>query len=264
MEALQVVILALVQGLTEFLPVSSSGHLVLLPAFVDWDDQGLGFDVAVHVGTLVAVMGYFHADIKLIVRDWSVSIVRRQRVGQSMLGWAVLVGTIPAGLCGLILNAYGLDAIRSPTLIAAMTILFGLFLWWADVAAKQQRSEHTLTWSDVLIIGCAQALALIPGTSRSGVTITAALVLGLTRGAAARFSFLLSIPIIVAAGGLKGFEVLATPGEVSWIHLGVGAVISALSAYLSIHFFLKLLERVGMVPFVVYRLILGITILALI
>ena len=168
MEALQVVILALVQGLTEFLPVSSSGHLVLLPAFVDWDDQGLGFDVAVHVGTLVAVMGYFHADIKLIVRDWSVSIVRRQRVGQSMLGWAVLVGTIPAGLCGLILNAYGLDAIRSPTLIAAMTILFGLFLWWADVAAKQQRSEHTLTWSDVLIIGCAQALALIPGTSRSG------------------------------------------------------------------------------------------------
>ena len=257
------VILALVQGLTEFLPISSSGHLVLLPAFVDWKDQGLAFDVAVHVGTLLAVMVYFRADIQSITRDWVTSIARRQLVGQSMLGWAVLVGTIPGGMCGVVLNVYGVDAIRSPSVIAATTIIFGLLLWWADARAKQQRSEQTLTWSDVLIIGCAQALALIPGTSRSGVTITAGLALGLTRSAAARFSFLLSIPIIGAAGFLKAVEATVVETEVSWIELGAGALIAALSAYLCIHYFLKLLDRVGLVPFVIYRLVLGVMILAL-
>ena len=264
METIQVVILALVQGLTEFLPISSSGHLVLLPVFVDWKDQGLPFDVAVHVGTLLAVVVYFRADIRSITRDWTASIARRQLVGHSMLGWAVLVGTIPGGMCGVILNAYGLDVLRSPSVIAAATIIFGLLLWWADARAKQQRSEHALTWSDVLIIGCAQALALIPGTSRSGVTITAGLALGLTRRAAARFSFLLSIPIIGAAGGLKAMEAMVLETAASWTELAAGALIAALSAYLCIHYFLKLLDRVGLVPFVIYRLVLGVTILALV
>ena len=256
--------LALTQGLTEFLPISSSGHLVLLPAMVDWQDQGLAFDVAVHVGTLLAVIVYFRADLRLIIGDWSVSLRRRQQVGQSMLGWAVLVGTVPGGLCGVILNAYGLDVLRSPTVIAGATIIFGLALWWADARAKQQRSEQTLTWSDVLVIGCAQALALIPGASRSGVTITAGLAVGLTRTAAARFSFLLSIPIIAAAGVLKGLETAVATTVVSWTELGMGVLISALSAYLCIHYFLKLLDRVGLVPFAIYRLILGVVILALI
>ena len=263
MDTLQVVVLALVQGLTEFLPISSSGHLVLISAFVDWKDQGLAFDVAVHVGTLLAVTAYFRTDIRLIVHDWVGSIVKRQQVGQCMLGWAVLVGTVPAGLCGVILNRYGLDIVRSPAVIGTSTIIFGLLLWWADARAKQQKSEHALTWSDVLIIGCAQALALVPGTSRSGVTITAALALGLTRAAAARFSFLLSIPIIVAAGGLKGVEAAVTGTDVSWSALGAGVLISAFSAYLCIHYFLKLLDRVGLVPFVIYRLILGVVILVL-
>ena len=264
MDTLQVVVLALVQGLTEFLPISSSGHLVLLPAFVDWDDQGLAFDVAVHVGTLVSVVVYFRRDIRLIISDWLSSIALGRQTGQSMLGWAVLVGTIPGGLCGIILNAYGLSAIRSPTVIAGTTIIFGLMLWWADVRARQQRSEHSLTWSDVLIIGCAQALALIPGTSRSGVTITAGLAVGLTRSAAARFSFLLSIPIITAAGGLKGYEASVMAADTNWTELGAGMLISALSAYVCIHYFLKLLDRVGLVPFMIYRLLLGVVILALV
>lgn len=264
MDTLQVVVLSLVQGLTEFLPISSSGHLILLPVLVEWKDHSVAFDVAVHVGTLIAVVVYFRRDLRSIISDWFVSIVKRRQTGQSMLGWAVLVGTIPGGLCGLILNAYGHNPIRTPTVIAAATIIFGLMLWWADARAKQSRSEQSLTWSDVMIIGCAQALALIPGTSRSGVTITAGLALGLTRSAAARFSFLLSIPIITAAGALKGFEASAMAADTSWTELGAGMLISALSAYACIHYFLKLLDRVGLVPFMIYRLLLGVVILALV
>lgn len=264
MEIIQIVVLALVQGLTEFLPISSSGHLVLLPAFVDWPDQGLAFDVAVHAGTLLAVIVYFRTDIRFIIRDCSLSLLHRRQIGQSMLGWAVLVGTVPGGLCGVMVNAYGYDIVRSPTVIAGCTISFALLLWWADARAKQQRDEQMLRWSDVLLIGCAQALSLIPGTSRSGVTITAGLALGLTRVAAARYSFLLSIPIIAAAGTLKGVEAAVTTSEVCWGALGTGALISALSGYLTIHLFLTLLGRLGMLPFVAYRIILGVAILILI
>ena len=263
METIQVVFLALVQGLTEFLPISSSGHLVLLPAFVHWPDQGLDFDVAVHAGTLLAVVVYFRNDLRIIVRDWALSLVRRQQIGQSMLGWAVIVGTIPGGLCGLLMNASGLEIVRSPTVVAWATIIFAMLLWWVDVFAKQYRNENTLKWSDILIIGCAQALALVPGTSRSGVTITAGLALGLTRVAAARFSYLLSIPIIVAAGSLKCLEASAAASETNWTALGLGALISALTGYVAIHLFLKILARIGMLPFVVYRLMLGTAILVL-
>ena len=148
-------------------------------------------------------------------------------------------------------------------IIALATLFFGLLLWWADVTGKRVRSEHHIGWRDVLVIGLAQALALIPGTSRSGITMTAALAMGLTREAAARFSFLLSIPIIVAAGGLETLELVRQPSMIAWDVLVTGAMLSAVSAFLCIHFFLKLLERIGMLPFVIYRLVLGVGLLAL-
>ena len=257
MELIQIILLSLVQGLTEFLPISSSAHLILFPALSGWADQGLAFDVAVHVGTLSAVVWYFRRELQVMLRDWLASIAQRRRVGDSNLAWAVGFGTIPAGLAGLLFNDYIETALRSPLVIAATTIIFGLLLWWADAQGKRARSEHTIGWRDVVVIGLAQALALIPGTSRSGITMTAGLMLGLTRAGAARFSFLLSIPIILLAGGYNGVKLAQSGQAVDWSALGLGVVFSALSAYLCIHLFLKALERIGMLPFVIYRLLLG-------
>ncbi|WP_297807584.1 undecaprenyl-diphosphate phosphatase [uncultured Methylophaga sp.] len=257
MTFMQILLLAMLQGLTEFLPVSSSAHLILLPIIANWQDQGLAFDVAVHVGTLSAVVFYFRHTLRKITADWWQSLLRRTAVGDSRLAWAVGFGTIPVGLAGLLLGDFIETALRSPLVIAITTIGFGLLLGWADWQGKRQRDEYSLGWRDVIIIGVAQALALIPGTSRSGITITAGLMLGLTRDAAARFSFLLSIPVILLAGGLKSVELVQSPLSVDWTALLTGAVLSAISAYICIFLFLKMLARMGMWPFVVYRLILG-------
>ncbi len=263
MDTLQILLLALLQGLTEFLPISSSAHLILLPQLNGWSDQGLAFDVAVHVGTLVAVVGYFRREVMAMGRDWGRSLVQRREVGESRLAWAVLFGTIPVGLAGLLFKDVVETTLRSPIVIAVSTIVFGLLLWWADVAGRRVRNEHKLNWRDVVIIGVAQAIALIPGTSRSGITMTAGLMQGLTREAAARFSFLLSIPVILLAGGLSTLDLLEESAPVDWNALLLGSVVAAVSAYLCIHFFLKLLERIGMLPFVIYRLVLGVVLLAL-
>lgn len=263
MDLFQIVALAFLQGLTEFLPVSSSAHLILLPIIAGWEDQGLAFDVAVHIGTLSAVIIYFRHTIYRISNDWLQSLLQRQLVGESKLAWAVLLGTIPVGLMGLIFNDYIELNFRSPLVIATTTITFGLLLGWADWQGKQLRTEHQLTWKDVLIVGIAQAIALIPGTSRSGITMTAGLLLGLSRQAAAHFSFLLSIPVIFLAGGLKTIELVQSASDTDWFALVTGAFLSAISAYLCIHIFLKLLEKIGMWPFVVYRLILGAILIAL-
>ncbi len=258
MDFLQQLILALVQGLTEFLPISSSAHLILVPKLFNWSDQGLAFDVAVHVGTLSAVVIYFREELKVMSRDWVRSITTRQQTAESRLAWGVLIGTIPVGLCGLLFKGIIETSLRSELVIATTTILFGLLLLWADREGRRERDEHTLSWRDIIIIGCAQAIALIPGTSRSGITITAGLMLGLTRSAAARFSFLLSIPVIVLSGTLVTLDLVQAQTAVDWQALFTGAIISGLSAYACIHFFLKLLDRIGMVPFVVYRILLGI------
>ena len=263
MDFFQVIVLALIQGLTEFLPISSSAHLILMPYFMDWQDQGLAFDVAVHVGTLGAVVWYFRKQLVSITQDWFVSLQKRQSYGDSRLVWAVGIGTIPVGLAGLLLGDFIEEHLRSTLVIAITTILFGVLLGWADIKGQRQRDEHSLTWRDIIVIGCAQALALIPGTSRSGITITAALMLGLTREAAARFSFLLSIPVIVLAGGLKTLELIESTDPIDWSALILGVVISGVSAYLCIHFFLKLLDRIGMMPFVAYRMVLGVILLAI-
>lgn len=263
MDIIQIITLALIQGLTEFLPISSSAHLILVPVLTGWEDQGLAFDVAVHMGTLAAVVLYFRRDIAAMAVAWAGSLQGQGLTADARLAWAVLFGTLPAGLAGLLFVGFIEAHLRSPLVIATTTIGFGLLLWWADASGRRQRNEHTITWNDVLIIGIAQALSLIPGTSRSGITITAGLAVGLTRKAAARYSFLLSIPVIILAGGLETLKLIRLPGGTDWTALFLGTVISALSAYLCIHFFLKLLERIGMLPFVVYRLILGIGLLFL-
>lgn len=266
MEFIHIIVLAIVQGLTEFLPVSSSAHLILFPRIVGWDDQGLAFDVAVHLGTLLAVISYFRQELFGMTRDWCRSLAQRKPIGDSRLAWAVLLGTIPVGLAGLLFKGFIEVEMRSPLVIAWATIGFGLLLWWSDMVSRKTlkpRDEHSLNWKDVLLIGCAQALALIPGTSRSGITMTAGLLLGLSRSGAARFSFLLSIPVIILAGGLSSLDLIQGEHLVDWTAMGLGVVLSALSAYLCIHVFLTLLERIGLMPFVLYRLGLGVILLAL-
>jgi len=261
-DILQIIVLALVQGLTEFLPISSSAHLILVPVLTGWDDQGLAFDVAVHVGTLTAVVLYFRKEISAMFFAWLASL-KGKHSEDSKLAWGVLIGTIPVGLAGLLFKDVISEHLRTPLVIAATTLIFGFLLWYADWSGKRERDEHTVSWKDIIFIGCAQAIALIPGTSRSGITITAGLMLGLTAPAAARFSFLLSIPVIVLAGGVETLEYLEVASMNDMGDLITGALISALSAYLCIHYFLMLLERIGMTPFVVYRLILGVVLLSL-
>lgn len=256
------VVLALVQGLTEFLPISSSAHLILLPVIAGWEDQGLAFDVAVHVGTLSAVVWYFRHELVPMARDW-VGSLQGRHTPDSRLAWAVLLGTIPVGLAGLAFSDLVEAHLRSPLIIAATTIGFGVLLWVADVRGRRARDEHAIGWRDVVVVGIAQAVALIPGTSRSGITITAGLMMGLNRVAAARFSFLLSIPVIVLAGGLEVLELARAGDAVAWFPIGIGVAVSAVSAYLCIRAFIALLQRMGMGPFVVYRLLLGAVLLVM-
>ena len=254
---LQITVLALIQGLTEFLPISSSGHLALTPQLFGWTDQGLAFDVAVHVGTLAAVLLYFKNDVWLMSRDWSYSLVTRQPTSNSRLAWWVIFATIPAIAFGLMINNGIEEMLRNPLIIAATTIGFGALLWYSDIKGKKIRDEYSLSFKDIMIIGFAQAIALIPGTSRSGITITAALLIGLTPQAAARFSFLLSIPVILGAGLLKLKDLIESTHLVQWDAMIGGAVISFISAYIVIALFLKWINQIGMAPFALYRFALG-------
>lgn len=268
MDWLEVVILALIQGLTEFLPISSSAHLLLPSKLLGWADQGLAFDVAVHVGSLVAVLVYFRQEVISMTRAWFtdlLAVLKKEPISQdARLAWAVILGTIPVGLIALLFKSFIEENFRSAFVIAMTTITFGIFLWLADRRKNNKDSEYDLTVKKVLMIGLAQAVALIPGTSRSGITMTAGLFLGLTRKAAARFSFLLSIPTITLAGGLLLFELIQQSAPVAWAEIALGLGISMLSAYACIHWFLLLIERVGFLPFIIYRLILGVVILAVI
>ena len=263
MDLVQAIILALVQGITEFLPVSSSAHLLLVPIFAGWPDQGLAFDVALHVGSLAAVLIYFRQDIGRMFTAWIASVTRRENNEDSRLAWAVLFATIPVCVAGLLFKDFIAHAMRSPLVSAFGLIFFGLFLAWADWRHRGARSEYQMNKWDVLWIGCAQAMALIPGTSRSGITMTAALMLGFTREAAARFSFLLSIPVIVIAGGYEANELIHAQVAVDWTAMAVGTVVSGISAYLCIYYFLAFINRIGMQPFVVYRIALGILLIVL-
>lgn len=261
MDLLQIIVLAFVQGVTEFLPISSSAHLILVPALTGWQDQGLGFDLATHVGTLAAVLIYFRKEWPSMLIEGLAAIPKRALTPDARLGWAVVVGTVPLGLAGLIFKDFIETSLRSPLVISATTIVFGIALGLAYATGRRSRDERALTLRDALVIGCAQAIALIPGTSRSGITITAALMLGLTGPAAARFSFLLSIPATALPCLLILGELAQSSAPVDWTAFGLGAALSCLFAFLCIHFFLKLLNSLDMMPFVAYRLLLGVGLL---
>lgn len=261
MGIVQIVTLAIIQGLTEFLPISSSAHLVLVPYFTGWKDQGLEFDVALHIGSLVAVLIYFRQDLLLISSAWFDSVIKRKHSQESRLAWGILLGTIPAGLVGLAFSDFIEHNLRIPLVVAITTLFYAVLLGAADIFGKRERGEYSLTWKEMVLIGCGQALALIPGTSRSGITMTVGLFLGLTRTAAARFSFLLSVPIIALAGAHDGLKMLKNPTNVDWQAMALGMVVSAITAYICIAFLLKWLSRAGMMPFVIYRLALGLFLL---
>ena len=258
MDSLQIVVLAIVQGITEFLPISSSGHLILVPYFTNWPDQGLEFDLAVHIGTLTAIVAYFRRTLAVMARDWVSSVKERREIGDSRLAWAVLFGTIPAGLAGLLFRHDIETTLRSPFVVACTTVGYALLLLVAD-RSRGTRDERSIGWVDVVVIGCAQALALVPGTSRSGVTMTAGLFRNLSREAAARFSFLLAVPVMTAAGLAEviGYAGESPGGPVDTRAIVLGLAVSAVTGFACIHYFLKWLTRFGMLPYVIYRLILG-------
>ena len=263
MDLAHAIVLALVQGLTEFLPISSSAHLILLPALLGQPDQGLAFDVAVHVGTLAAVVVYFRRDLWALAAGWVGSVLRgRPFASESRVGWMLIAATLPVAVAGLAAGEAVEHYLRAPTVIAVANLAFAPLLLAAERWGAGTRGEGSLTLAGAILIGCAQAFALIPGASRSGVTITTGLALGLTPRAAARFSFLLAVPVIALAGGAKGFEALAAPGAVDWIGLGLGALVAGVSAYACIGVFLALVARVGLWPFVAYRIALGAVLLA--
>lgn len=263
---IQISLLAFIQGITEFLPISSSAHLLLPSLLFGWTDQGLSFDVAVHLGTLLAVVVYFHRDLWRLAVAWLRSFTGQQS-GDARLGWLLIAATVPAALAGLLLNDLVENYARSALVIGLTSIVFGLALAHADryqTGVRQVPAELTeLTWRQAMIIGCSQALALIPGTSRSGVTMTAALYCGLSRAQAARFSFLLSIPIIFASGVLRALDAGNGNQDLDWGIQAYAVGLSALVALLCIHFFLRLISRIGYLPFVLYRVVLGVILLAL-
>ncbi|MDN7123807.1 undecaprenyl-diphosphate phosphatase [Pseudidiomarina terrestris] len=262
MSTFEAIILALIQGLTEFLPISSSAHLILPSQVLGWQDQGLAFDVAVHVGTLAAVVFYYRKEVVELLTGWFQSL-RGHHSSHSRLAWFIIWATVPAGVAGLLGNDLLENYGRSALVIATTTIGFGLLLWYADARASERSSLQALTLRQALLIGVAQAVALIPGTSRSGITITAGLLLGLTRTDAARFSFLLSIPVILLAGSYKGLQLAQQTEPVSWAVVLLGMSVAFVAAYVCITLFLKAIERIGMLPFVIYRLALGALLLVL-
>ena len=264
MPILHLVLVALIQGITEFLPVSSSGHLILLPALTGLKDQGVIIDVAVHVGTLGAVCLYFRQDVARAVRGLGLILRGRIADGDAFLALALIVATIPVVIVGGILGVTGLDeAMRSMAVIGWAMLIFGIVLYWADRTGSETRRAEDWTLRHALIMGLWQVVALIPGTSRSGITITGARQLGYARQDAARLAMLMSIPTIAAAGILKGAEVI---GDADWALARDGAIAAALaflSALGALWLMMRLLRSVSFTPYVVYRCALGVVLLVL-
>lgn len=262
MPILHLAILALVQGITEFLPISSSAHLILVPALAGWQDQGLVIDIAVHVGTLAAVMVYFRRDVAAMAKG-SLALVTGRRDGDARLALFVIIATVPIVFAGLVLVQLDLvSSLRNVRVIAWATLGFGVLLYVADRYGPRVRRMEHLTFRDAVIVGAAQVLALIPGTSRSGITMTAARWLGMDRPDAARFSMLLSIPTILAAGTLVALDLYET-GDLGG--LGLDAALAAGLAFVAalgaISILMRWLTHAGFGPFVVYRIVLGVALL---
>ena len=257
MTLFQMLILAIVQGVSEFLPISSSGHLILVPKVMDFADQGPMLDIAVHVGSLLAILVYFFRDVVMLGRGGLATVGIGQAPAERKLFWWIIVGTVPAVIAGLFLKTGGyLEGFRSTDLVAANLIIYGLLLGVADHFGKQVKSFEDMSWKDGLIVGVAQALALVPGTSRSGVTMTAARFLGYSRVEAARLSFLLSIPAVAGAGVLIVPDLLEAGSEMIREALITGAL-TFVAAFLTMTFLMKFLRKASMLVFVVYRVAIG-------
>jgi len=254
---LQSFFLGIVQGLTEFLPISSSAHLILVPRFLKWPDAGLAFDVSLHLGTLAGVVAYFWKDIANLAGSWIAFADPRRQSDRNLVVYLAMA-TVPAAVIGYFLEPFVESTFRSPHLTAWTLIGAGLLLGLADQIGSRQHTLHKMSALAALLIGFAQSIALVPGISRSGITITTALFLGFARKEAARFSFLMSIPIIAGAGVMKIKDIWASPDH--WV-LASGFVGAALSGYLAIWGLLKFVQTNRFTPFVVYRVILGVVIL---
>ena len=287
MTVLQAIVLALIQGFTEFLPISSSAHLILPSALIeDWPDQGIYFDITVHIGTLGAVIIYFRKMLLMMLKESIAWVVKKgPRTENVNMFIYIIAATIPTGICGILCKGLIENYLRSPLVIATTSIVFGLVLWgaqiynrkyWKPEALQQNSSSETavvtsekgehLNITKALLVGCAQSLALIPGTSRSGITLTAGYFLKLNPKAAAEFSFLISIPIIILSALLMVYHVIkdavnmqtiSSNESFNIINLTIGLVISFVVAFIVIKLFLDLLNRLGLVPYVIYRVILG-------
>ena len=280
MTFLQLLLIAIVQGITEFLPISSSGHLILIPYVTDFPDQGPLIDVAVHAGSLLAIMAYFFKDVVMLARGGFASVGIGQAPAERRLFWWIVLGTIPAVVFGLAIKMGAFNAvaetwfgitvedddlmasIRFTDLIAVNLILYGVLLGIADHFGKETKSFEDMTWRDGLLVGLAQALAIIPGTSRSGVTMTAARALGYSRFESARFSFLLSIPAVAGAGVLIVPEIFEAGGGLAMEALIAGAL-TFVAAFLTMAFLMNFLKKASMLVFVLYRIALGVALLAL-
>jgi undecaprenyl-diphosphatase len=263
MDTMQAMLLAVLQGVTEFLPISSSAHLVIPSLVLGWQDQGLSFDVAVHVGTLLAVVLYYRREL-LDMAASCFGLLRGQAANDDIsLVLYLAVATVPVCVVGFVADGFIESQLRTLPVIATTTLVFGLLLGLADRRAQRASSFVTLTLFAALVIGLAQALAPVPGVSRSGITLTAGLLLGLNRSTAARFTFLLSIPVIAGAGLLKGMQLVQASVAVDWVLLVSAALLAAVTAYACIALFLRLLERFGLMPFVYYRIALAAVLYAL-
>jgi undecaprenyl-diphosphatase len=254
---LQIIVLAIVQGLTEFLPISSSGHLILVPTLFEWADQGLAFDVAVHFGSLGAVCVFFRNDIAGLFRGAGDIISGRSETLQARMACCIGIGTIPAAIAGLLLAGWIAANLRSPTIVVAALAAYGVLMALADRFAPRARDISSISIKDAVVVGLAQALSLVPGTSRSGITITAGRLLGFRRQDAARFSFLLSAPVILLATIYEVVMLITGAMQVAWENLAVAAMISGIVAYLSIGFFMRFVSVLGLLPFAIYRLLLA-------
>jgi undecaprenyl-diphosphatase len=263
-DALQAIVLGIVQGLTEFLPISSSGHLRIVPAFFGWEDPGAAFTAVIQLGTMAAVLLYFRKDLWRIARTWLASLRRPELRAEldARMGWYIIAGTVPISIFGLAFSDQIENEARDLYLIGTTLIVLGLILYAADRTARRDRDVKTVTLRDSVIVGFAQALALIPGVSRSGATITAGLLLGFDRASAARYSFLLSVPAVV----LSGLFELRNIGEEEGAGLVptiLGTIFAFIVGYASIAFLLRWLTSHTMAIFVVYRVVLGVIVLVL-
>ena len=264
MPILHIAIVALIQGITEFLPISSSGHLILLPNLTGLADQGQAMDVAVHVGTLGAVILYFWADVRRVLAGLPLVLQRRMEGPDAQMAFCLIIATVPVVVAGLLMKLAGLDAaVRSIAVVGWATLVFGLVLWWSDRTGGHDLDARHWSPKHAFIMGLWQVLALIPGTSRSGTTITGARQLGYNRHDAARLAMLMSIPTILASGLLLAAEVAADMNAALARDAAIGAAFAFIAALGALHFMMRLLRSVSFTPYVIYRIVLGIVLLTI-